>query len=135
MITVTMLGCASRHQAGSSRNESIAPAAPAVARVSESLHNLLETPVLNEGVVPQAGESNVELRVPTSQQLAADGVRYTLVVNGDNNIAWVVKQGGIGDHLGGTIGPWPADDRTVNELQAAIAEYHASEENVQSNKR
>lgn len=78
---------------------------------------LLDRPVL-ENVERQFvfdSQRHESYSMPT---IANDGEALTLIIDRESGLAWVQSDGGIGDHLHRTCGPWKSDDPVVERIVA-----------------
>ncbi len=126
-VAVVTAGC-SRHRYADSP-----PPPPGVPEVSEiktadSLHQLLSAPVVNDAPTLPEGDSLRQVTIPDAQLLAADGHRYTMFISDHDQLVWVKKTGGIGNHINEVTGPWSLENQYVVALLSKIAEREATVE-------
>ncbi len=122
-LLLCLAGCASGDQEQTSLTaqfeETVSKSLPMLA----CLHRLLDTPVAADAAIPQTLPDSVE--IPTPEDLAQDGRRYTLHIDRKSQLAWISIDGGIGDHLHDTAGPWPLTNPHVENLIALLEESAA----------
>ncbi|TWU11536.1 hypothetical protein CA54_03430 [Symmachiella macrocystis] len=121
-LLLCLAGCASGDQEQTSLTaqfeETVSKSLPMLA----CLHRLLDTPVAADAGIPQTPPDSLEiLAIPTPEDLAQDGCRYTLHIDRAAQRAWVKTDGGIADHLHETTGPWPLMNADVKALMAELA--------------
>lgn len=85
------------------------------AETESPLDRLLKTPA-DPSCSMSKSQSVAFYPLSSVQDLAADGPRYILYVDSVNQIAWIGVSGGIGNHLSETLGPWPLENRDVQQL-------------------
>jgi hypothetical protein len=131
-VAVVTAGC-SRHRYADSP-----PPPPGVPEVSEirtadSLHQLLSAPVVNDAPTLPEGDSLRQITIPDAQILAADGHRYTMFISDRDQLVWINKTGGIGNHINELAGPWSIENRNVVALLSEVAECEAAVEKNREN--
>ncbi len=133
-ITIFLAGC-SRHRHTDPPRQSTSVPDISTTKTADSLHQLLLTPVVNDAPTIPAGNSLREITVRDTQLLAADGHRYTMFVSDDDQLVWIKKTGGIGNHINEVVGPWSINNQYAVALLAEIAEREVAVENNRSNEQ
>ena len=103
--------------------------------IADSLHQLLLTPIVDDAPTLPAGDTVREITVPDAQVLAADGHRYTIYISDHDQVVWIRKSGGIGNHINEVVGPWSINDPYAVALLSEIAEREVAVENNHSNEQ
>lgn len=132
IIAVFPVGC-SRHRHPDQPPTSQGVPDVIAMKTADSLHQLLLTPVVNDAPTLPAGDSLREITVPDTQLLAADGHRYTMFISDHDQLVWIKKTGGIGNHINEVVGPWSINNPYAVALLSGIAEREAAVENNRSN--
>lgn len=104
-------------------------------KTADLLHQLLLTSVVNDAPALPEGDSLREIPIPDAQVLAADGLRYTMFIGDDDQLVWIKKTGGIGNHINEIVGPWSIKNQYVVAIQSEIAKREAALEKNGSNEQ
>ncbi len=98
-------------------SEAVAEPSPRLVR----LRRLLDTPATSNLARPTESVGKiVALPVPTPEEWANDGRKYTLQIDREAEIAWITVSGGIADHIRETAGPWRLSHPDVVALMAEL---------------
>ena len=101
--------------------------------ISAALHTVLQLPIAQkdqEAEEEQADAGSLQtVAIPTPMTLASDAEQYYLQTRVGLKLVYIVKSGGIADHLRSRLGPWSTDDPRVARLVSlvnpqSVAEQH-----------
>ena len=133
-IAIFPAGCSRHRHTDPPRPSTTLPDVSAK-KTADSLRELLLTPVVDDAPTLPAGDSLREITVPDTQLLAADGHRYTMFISDHDQLVWIKKTGGIGNHINEVAGPWSMNNPYAVALLSEIAEREAAVENNRSNEQ
>lgn len=124
VLFMNLHGCSWRLQKAISRKsaETSSPTATVSSSslISESLHTLLQQQPLKVNSELRSPYETTEIPIPTGELLANDATQYVLLINKSNGLAWVLRTGGIGNHIREVSGPWSSDSNEIARLLAAM---------------
>jgi hypothetical protein len=133
-IAIFLAGCSRHRHSDPPRPSQTVPDVSAM-NTADSLRQLLLTPVINDAPTLPAGDSLREIAVPDTQLLAADGHRCTMFISDHDQLVWIRKTGGIGNHINEVVGPWSISNQYAVALLSEIAEREAAIEKNRSNEQ
>jgi hypothetical protein len=117
LASVIVLGCSGpKTIKQGSMQQTSTPLSPA-ADNSEWVKRLLATPP-DESVTQVAASTvpPVVLLIPTEQGNSVSGIRYSLVVNQNSQLAWLQQHSGYGNQVLERKGPWKLTQPDVAKL-------------------
>ena len=94
-----------------------AATSPNPSPVVATMQQLMAVPTEPSLAIPSVVTDAIQsYHIPTPEDLAADGRRYSLHLDPSSDLAWITVSGGIADHIRETFGPWPASNDEVQLL-------------------